>query len=860
MRRPSLAAVCWSLLVAASATAQDAVELVVLTDENWAEYVPQGKEVDAIVGDIVLRNTYLTAVIAQPTATRHANMTVRDVGGCLIDLTTREQPSDQLHCFYPGRREYQFRSWRTYSSDEIGGDESVDLLAVTPELAFQGRRCHVSVAAEATEDLPKVTVEYALGVHDRALSILTVYANQSAKPQVVTLVDDLRLDGGKENQLRIPNGTGRQFWFEDRFWQQAYRIDSAKCELRFNSEARTATLTYLQGEGGKVTIESGRIGLVERRIAPGRSLLHAEAALAAGEGTATTPVTLAVRDAAGKPLTGAVLEVTRDGEPAGTLVTSGRAEATAPMLPGKYRVAVLYNGAKLDEQDLTVQPAEQQQQSVLVNSFTPGSVEATITDGDGKPVACKVEFTPQGETPKPDFGPETAEFGVKNLRYAPDGEFTQSLHPGTYDVIISHGPEYDAVFTTVTVEAGKTAKLTAKLPRSVETKGWISSDFHSHSSPSGDNTSSQFGRVINLLCEHIEFAPCTEHNRITTYQEHIDRLKIAQRIASCAGMELTGKPLPLNHQNAFPLHHHPHRQDGGGPTTADNLEDQIERLALWDDRSEKLLQQNHPDLGWMFYDKNGDGVPDAGHERAFGFMDVIEIHPIDTVWKLRQPAQKPKDWSNRVFHWLQLLNQGRRIPGVVNTDAHYNLHGSGGLRNWLESPTDAPGDVQILDMVHAAEHGHVIMSNGPFLRVFAKPTNGDGDTAGGELPCPDGQVTLDIQVQSPNWIDVDEVFVLINGRIDEAHHYTRAQHADRFQNGAIKFEGSFPLELKSDSHLIVVAGAPDKELGPVQGPQWGDQHPTAMSNPIYIDVDGNGFAANKDTLGHPLPVKDGTPE
>jgi hypothetical protein len=241
-------------------------------------------------------------------------------------------------------------------------------------------------------------------------------------------------------------------------------------------------------------------------------------------------------------------------------------------------------------------------------------------------------------------------------------------------------------------------------------------------------------------------------------------------------------------------------------------------------------------------------------------MDVIEIHPIDTVWTLRAPAQKPKDWSNRVFHWLQLLNQGRRIPGVVNTDAHYNLHGSGGLRNWLESPTDAPGDIQVMDMVHAAEHGHVIMSNGPFLRVFAKPANGDGDTAGGELSAPDGKVTLEIQVQSPNWIDVDEVFVLINGRIDAAHHFTRAQHANRFRDGAIKFEGSFPLELKGDTHLIVVAGAPDKKLGPVQGPQWGEQHPTAMSNPIYIDVDGNGFAANQDTLGHPLPVKDGTPE
>lgn len=843
------------LLCARVGQAQEAVEVAVLTDENWAEFAPQGKEVDAIVGDIVLRNRHVTAVIAQPTATRHANMTVRDVAGCLIDLTTREQPSDQLHCFYPGRREYQFRSWRVHSEHD-----PVGTLEVTPELHVRGPRCAVIVTARGTADLPEVEVEYVLGLHDRALTIVTAFTNTSDKVQPVVLADDLRLDGGKEDQFRRPNGVGKSFAWADRFWQQAYLVDSPEAELQFNSDARTAKLTYLQGEAGTLMLEPQGNHTLARHIACGPSLLHAEAAVGGDHGRTATSVTLSVRDANGKPLVGSVLEITRNGQHAGTLVTSGRAEATAPMPPGPCRIGVLYNGFKLGEQELLVQAAEQQQQSVLLHDFVPGGVEATITDGDGKPVACKVEFNPQGETPKPDFGPETAEYGVKNVRYAPDGTFTQSLHPGTYDVIISHGPEYDAVFTTVVVQRGEVAKLTAKLPRVVDTRGWISSDFHSHASPSGDNTSSQLGRVINLLCEHIEFAPCTEHNRITTYQEHIDRLKIGKRFASCAGMELTGKPLPLDHQNAFPLHHHPHRQDGGGPVTAESVEDQIERLALWDDRSEKLIQQNHPDLGWLFRDKNGDGVPDAGHERAFGFMDVIEIHPLDAVWKLRQTSQAPKDWSNRVFHWLQLINQGHRIPGVVNTDSHYNLHGSGGLRNWLESPTDQPGEIKVQDTVHAAEHGHIIMSNGPFLKVFAKPTQGDGDTAGGELIVADGKVTLDIQVQSPNWIDVDEVFVLVNGRIDAAHHFTRAKHAERFQEGVVKFEGSFPLELKGDSHLIVVAGAPDKPLGPVAGGNWASQHPTAMSDPIYIDVDGGGFQPNKDTLGQPLPVKNGTPE
>src|SRR5262249_31114054 len=203
----------------------------------------------------------------------------------------------------------------------------------------------------------------------------------------------------------------------------------------------------------------------------------------------------------------------------------------------------------------------------------------------------------------------------------------RDLGPGSYDVIVSYGPEYDAAFTRLDVERGKEATLEAKLVRSVRTEGWISTDFHSHSSPSGDNTSSQLGRVLNLLCEHVEFAPCTEHNRLSTYEPHLRRLGAEGRMATCVGMELTGRPLPLNHQNAFPLIMRPNTQDNGAPTSDDDPEIQIERLALWDGGSEKLVQVNHPDMGWMFGDRNGDGRRDAGFAGMHGKMDVIEVHP-----------------------------------------------------------------------------------------------------------------------------------------------------------------------------------------------------------------------------------------
>jgi hypothetical protein len=382
------------------------------------------------------------------------------------------------------------------------------------------------------------------------------------------------------------------------------------------------------------------------------------------------------------------------------------------------------------------------------------------------------------------------------------------------------------------VEKGRRVPLKATLKRAFETPGWVSADFHSHSSPSGDNTSDQRGRVLNLLCEHIEFAPCTEHNRLDTYVPHLKALGAEKLMGTCTGIELTGQPLPLNHQNAFPLRLKPRTQDGGAPLTDLDPTVQIRRLTEWDDpKAERLVQQNHPDIGWLFFDKDGDGIPDDGYKAGFPYMHVIEVHPIDSVLRMN-PTRLSADakgkklrYNETIFNWLQLLNQGHRIPGVVNTDAHYNFHGSGGLRNYVRCDAKVPGDIDALP--------------------------------GDEIQLKDGKGLLHVSVMCPNWFDVDRVQVLINGRPAPNLNYTRASHPKMFRDGPERFHGHIRLELTKDAHVIVVATCEAKEFGEIMGPQWGRQHPTAVSNPIYVDVDGKGFQPNRDTLEAPLPVKGG---
>ena len=834
-------------------------EARVLTSSNWNGLVEESKESDAIYGDFVLRNAHVKVVIAQPLATRNANMTVRDVAGAVIDLTSAVADNDQLAAFYPGKKRFAYRMASFRGAD--GKD-------VPPTgTGVSGESVSVVVKADATEQLPEVTVVYSLGEKDSFVTVTSTFTNRGTAPITVPLEDDFRADGGKEEMRRSPNSTTDRFWLYDRHWGQAYGLDAAGRKMQINSDARTTTIKYEETEAGELQVKlaPGVSFQLTRHLYSSTNVFHihdqSHRLLKTGTpgggmyfqflGLWGDQSDYWLEIARGETVVGSVRlpEYDPKAKPPVTLAL--------PLELGEYTAKLFHLGNLVAEQRLTRKTRAEPHSIEIRVDTQVGMVRGRITDALGEPIPCKVELKPLVEGAKLDFGPETAEFAVRNLIYSPDGRIEKQIPAGKYSVTISHGAEFDAIFTEIEVTAGGVSELSEKLIRSVETPGWVSGDFHSHSTPSGDNTSSQLGRVLNLVCENIEFAPCTEHNRVSTYQPHIDRLGIGQFMSSVSGIELTGIPLPLNHQNAFPLQMKPRTQDGGGPVAGPDLESQIERLALWNDRSEKLLQVNHPDPGWMFYDKDGDGKPDAGHERAFPFMDVMEVHAIDNALSLGPiGTREGVPYHNRVFNWLQLLNQGFRIYGVVNTDAHYNFHGSGWLRNWIQSSTDDPAKIDHMELVHAAKRGRIVMSNGPYLEVTAHET-GKTETvvSGQDLKAGSGKVTLKVRVQCPNWLDVDTLFVLVNGRKHAVHDYTREKNPDLFRGGVVKFDRALEIDLKSDAHLVVVTGDVGGDLTKIYGKDMGKAQPAAMTNPIFVDVDGNGFVPNKDTLDHPLPVK-----
>lgn len=852
------------LALAEQATAP--VELVELDAENWAEYAPQGKEVDAIYGDWVLRNSKIVAVIGRPLAGRHANMSVKNVGGCLIDLTRRDRPNDQLSAYYPGA------AARTMTRSELAsfavgrGESQPWFKSGETPTPRRGDHLTLEIPADPVEGKLAAVVSYSLGADDEFLAIDTLYHNSTTGELSEELNDSIRADRvfefGADRSINL-------FWAADDWFGQAYGVVTPE---RFLARDKLLKLTRDGKTVESLTLAPGASATVPRKLFPAASQLAVRglARRLAGQPVATTK--LRVVDPAG-PVVHARVAIMTDGEEYGFGRTDADGQFACDLPPGKWEAVVEALGrptlrstieSGTPEVELRLQPC--------------GYVAAEIVDAQGRGVPCKVAFYGEGQADNPPrdkdrkliprrmvpyFGPDSNDFAVHNLRYSENGKFRQEIPPGKYEVVVSLGPEYDAVFTQLEVVAGQDAPLRATLRRTVDTRGWISADYHNHSSPSGDNVSSQLGRVLNLLGEHIEFAPCTEHNRIDSYQPHLERLRATARMATCTGMELTGGLLPVNHQNAFPLKLRPRTQDGGGPRIDDDPEIQIERLALWDDGAAKLVQMNHPNLVQVFGDRDLDGTPDRGFRKMLGFMDVMEVHPPQAIFA-GPPAVKsgPKAGGNRMFYWMQLLNLGYRIPGVVNTDAHYNFHGSGWLRNYVKCSTDDPAQIDVMEMVRASERGHLVMSNGPFLEVSASAgtaaATGDRDDAGrawpgDDLAAPGGQATFDVRVQCPNWFDINRVQIFVNGRAVPELNWTRRTHPERFRDGVVKFEQRIPLKLAVDSHVIVAAIGEDLQLGKVMGPEQGAVPPVAVANPVFVNVDGGKFQPNGDDLGAPLP-------
>jgi hypothetical protein len=214
---------------------------------------------------------------------------------------------------------------------------------------------------------------------------------------------------------------------------------------------------------------------------------------------------------------------------------------------------------------------------------------------------------------------------------------------------------------------------------------------------------------------------------------------------------------------------------------------------------------------------------------------------------------------HREFLWLQMLNQGRRTNAMAVSDAHTVFgNGVGGWRMYMPSASDEPSEIDWRENVRAAKAGKSYLTTGPFLQVVTPTGEGPGET----ILAQGKSITLRVRVQCSDWIDIDRVQVLVNGRAAASLNFTRTTHPSFFGNGVLKFDQELTVPLTRDSHVIVVACGENFTLktGYGSSPQASIQ-PFAYHNPVWVDVDGGGVSVVDDMLdfsgtGKPLGVEE----
>jgi len=324
------------------------------------------------------------------------------------------------------------------------------------------------------------------------------------------------------------------------------------------------------------------------------------------------------------------------------------------------------------------------------------------------------------------------------------------------------------------------------------------------------------------------------------------------------GMELTGSG---PHLNSFPFKPEPFTQDHGAPVWHPDPRVSSILLRDWQGAEpDRWIQINHPDMSHNFIDHDGDGHAEGGFHGLAQLIDGIETQNYrDSDILVGRPYRISTDSSGneRVFYlrefiWLQMLNRGHRYAAMAVNDAHSVYgNGVGSWRMYLPSRSDKPAEIDWRENSRHAKAGRSILTSGPFLQVETE----DGILPGGSARS-SGPVKLKVKVQCTDWIDIDRVQVLVNGRQRKDLNFTRQSHPDWFGNGVVKFDRTLPIALSEDAHLIVVATGEKQDLSIGYGtsPQ-AKVKPCAYNNPIFVDVDGNGFKPNGDTLGYDLPVQ-----
>lgn len=441
-----------------------------------------------------------------------------------------------------------------------------------------------------------------------------------------------------------------------------------------------------------------------------------------------------------------------------------------------------------------------------------------VTEEGKGPIPCKIVFQ-EGFDADPDARED-------HLIWSPTGMGRENVLPGLYTVTAARGYEYEIETRNMEILAGEEHLFEATIARSVDTQGFMAGDFHIHSEYSWDTQLLAELRIRCLIAEGIEIPVFTDHDNCADFAPTIRALGVEDLIRPVTGVEISPA---FAHVNAWPMTRPKGDRHYFGVPIA-KLDDEgtlIRKNELpecWTEARERygaeVIQVNHPrsgSNGWfstLDYDREV-GVESMSERRWSPDFDALEVFNGGT-WD--------DDFSEALPDWYSLLNQGLAYTVTGNSDSHSARSTVGYPRNLFAMPTDDPAEADPKDMNDSVLTHASMVSGGPFVCFEA---NGAAPM-GSLITDTDGEVILHATVQAPTWMELGTLSVIANGETVVSLPIEG--------EGVVRFDEDISVYLERDTWYVVLVEDEDHALGPVNP----GERIFAITNPIWVDADGNG--------------------
>lgn len=414
------------------------------------------------------------------------------------------------------------------------------------------------------------------------------------------------------------------------------------------------------------------------------------------------------------------------------------------------------------------------------------------------------------------------------------GELLLPLPPGTYDVDVSRGIEYDAFSAQgLVVAAGAATEVPAVLERVVDTAGWIAVDTHLHSEMSSDSTIPLVDRLRAVAGEGVELAIATDHDFLTDYGPYLAGLSLEGVVAYRIGCEVSSRV--WGHTNGWPLQPDPDRGGRGAFVWHERSPAQVYD-ALREAGPDTVIQVNHPRRTNSFFDAidfDPDTVSAQADPADLGLPPGTDLDDFD--FDAVEVANGKKDPFDLTFaDWLALIASGHPAAGTGSSDSHNASQFSGASRTYVYvgEGADDPASLD-LDAVDAALRARkATVSQGAFVTAAIEDPGTGEPVAPGETAELAGETMarVRVRVQAPPWAPLATLRIYV-GR-EEA----MVIELDPAATDVLRYDGvvELPLSGNADSFVIVLV----EPAGPGL-PVLDDVGPS-FTNPLLFDQDGDG--------------------